>query len=107
MARPTYEVTAKMRKMVKAMASLGCRHEDIARMMEMTPKTLRKHFRSELDTGAIEANNKVVQSLFEMATTGKNPTAAIFWAKTRCGWRERSRDADPSPETPQIIVKVE
>jgi hypothetical protein len=107
MARPTYQITAKMRKMVKAMASLGCRHEDIATIMEMTPKTLRKHFRSELDKGAIEANSKVVQSLFEMATTGKNPTAAIFWTKARCGWRERPRDAEESPGTSQIIVRVE
>ena len=93
--------------MVKMMAALGCRHEDIARVMDMTPKTLRKHFRSELDTGAIEANNKVVQSLFEMATKGKNPTAAIFWAKARCGWRERSQEVEPQPGTSQIVVKVE
>ena len=107
MARPTYEITVKMRKTVKLMAALGCRHEDIARIMEMTPKTLRKHFRSELDTGAIEANNKVVQSLFDMATKGKNPTAAIFWTKVRCGWRERAHDVETLPETSQIVVKVE
>ena len=107
MARPTYRITEKMRKMVKTMASLGCRHEDIAKIMEMTPKTLRKHFRSELDTGAIEANSKVVQSLFEMATKGKNPSAAIFWAKARCGWRERPRESDAPAEASQIIVKVD
>jgi glycosylphosphatidylinositol transamidase (GPIT) subunit GPI8 len=93
--------------MVKMMAALGCRHEDIGRIMDMTPKTLRKHFRNELDTGAIEANNKVVQSLFEMATKGKNTTAAIFWTKARCGWRERPREVDTLPETSQIVVKVE
>jgi DNA-binding NarL/FixJ family response regulator len=56
MGRPAFEPTAKARKFVAAMAALGVRHEEIATLLEITPKTLRKHFRSELDRGAIEAN---------------------------------------------------
>ena len=37
----------------------------------------------------IEANVKVAQSLFQMATTGKNVAAAIFWMKARASWRDR------------------
>ena len=36
-----------------------------------------------------EANAKVAQSLFQMATQGKNVAAAIFWMKARAGWREK------------------
>jgi hypothetical protein len=32
---------------------------------------------------------KVAQSLFQMATQGKNVAAAIFWMKARAGWREK------------------
>lgn len=108
MARLAHEVTEKSRRVVKSMAAMGCRHEEIATLMEMTPKTLRKHYRAELDRGAIEANAKVMQSLFMMATSGKNAAAAIFWAKTRCGLREGGsgrRHAESAP--PQIILRVD
>jgi hypothetical protein len=53
-------------------------------------KTLRKHYREELDTGQIKATAKVAESLFRKATTdgSQSVTAAIFWLKTRGGWRE-------------------
>ena len=31
----------------------------------------------------------MAQSLFQMATQGKNVAAAIFWIKARGGWREK------------------
>ncbi len=110
MARPSLEVNDRDRKVVKTMAALGCRHEDIARVLDVTPKTLRKHFREELDRAAIEANAKVLQSLFKMATSGKNTAASIFWAKTRCGMSERPapREALASEEgPPSFVLKVE
>jgi hypothetical protein len=39
---------------------------------EIDAKTLRKHFRNEIDKGSIEATSKVAQSLFRVATEGKN-----------------------------------
>src|SRR3712207_8721938 len=59
------------------------------RSLEIDPKTLRRHFRRELDRGTVEANAKVAQSLFNMATQGNSVAAAIFWMKARAGWRER------------------
>jgi hypothetical protein len=63
--------------------------EDIATFLDIEPKTLRKHFRRELDRGMVEATAKVAQSLFQMATTGNNVAAAIFWMEVRAGWREK------------------
>lgn len=51
---------------------------------------MRKHYRHELDNGQIKATAKVAESLFRKAT-GEGPqsvTAAIFWLKTKGGWRE-------------------
>ena len=45
--------------------------------------------RPQLVRGTTEANVKVAQSLFQMATQGKNVAAAIFWMKARAGWREK------------------
>lgn len=52
------------------------------------------------------ANAKVAESLFRMATQKMNVTAAIFWAKTRMGWRERIEvdELNRKPETIKIVV---
>lgn len=88
--RPEVEVDAKTRAMVESMAGFGVPERDIARTVGIDAKTLRKHYRDELDLGIVRANNQVAQSLFKKAT-GKDPgavTAAIFWLKTRAQWRE-------------------
>ena len=84
-----FEPTAEQRRLVRTMAGFGVPQEGIATLLEIDPKTLRRHFRAELDRGAVEATGKVAQSLFQMATEGRNVAAAIFWMKARAGWRER------------------
>ncbi len=85
----TYEPTEEQRKTVRAMSGFGIPQPDIATLLEIDAKTLRKHFRRELDRGSIEATAKVAQTLFQMATSGQNTAAAIFWMKARAGWREK------------------
>ena len=78
------------RRQVEAMAGYGMPETDIAAAIGVDAKTLRKHYRSELDLGHIKANSAVAQSLFRKAT-GEGPqsvTAAIFWLKTRARWKE-------------------
>ena len=94
--RPAFAPTDDQRRQVKAMAAYGVPQGDIATVLNIDAKTLRKHFWLELQTGSIEANAKVAQSLFQRATTEKGSagvTAAIFWLKTRGGdpWREIKR----------------
>jgi predicted ArsR family transcriptional regulator len=94
--------------MVKTMAALGTRHEDIAAILDITPKTLRKHFRRELTRGAIEANAKVGQTLFSMATSGRNIAATIYWERTRGTRRRRDSETDSGPMLPpQIIIRTD
>src|SRR4051794_35742439 len=84
-----YSATEEQRRLVRAMAGYGVPHEGIAIMLDIDPKTLRRHYRHELDRGSVEATAKVAQSLFQMATVDKNVAAAIFWMKARAGWREK------------------
>ncbi len=84
-----FEPTDEQRRTVRAMAGFGVPHEDIGTLLEIDAKTLRKHFRRELDRGSIEATAKVAQTLFGMVTSGQNVAAAIFWMKARAGWREK------------------
>jgi len=75
------------RLLVKTLAAVGTRYVDIAHKLGITDDTLRKHYRQELEDGRIDANSQVAGTLFQKAKQG-NMTAAIFWLKTRAGWKE-------------------
>src|SRR5580704_4530986 len=107
MPRPAIKPTEEQRRLVKSMGALGMPHEDIARKIGIrSPKTLRKHFRNELDLGIIDANYKVSKTLYEMAISGDKPSATIFWDKTRNRSRKRSTGGGTA-EPPPFIVGVE
>ena len=90
MGRPAHLPSPSERRQVEAMAGYGVPEADIALVLGIDPKTLRKHYRDELDTGHIVANAKVAESLFRKATGDhrQSVTAAIFWLKTRARWKE-------------------
>ena len=90
MSRPSHRPDPVSRRQVEAMSAYGIPEADIGRVLAIDPKTLRKHYREELDTGHVKANAKVAESLYRKAI-GDGPqsvTAAIFWMKTRAGWSE-------------------
>ena len=73
------------------LAAYGIPEQDIGRVVGTDPKTLRKHYRDELDLGATKATAQVAGFLFAAATSG-NVTAQIFWLKTRARWKEPPAD---------------
>jgi hypothetical protein len=78
---------------VEALAGYGVREDEIGEFIGVDPKTLRKHYRQELRQGHTKANAKVAENLYRRATgEGREAvTAAIFWLKTRAGWKESDR----------------
>ena len=84
-----FEPTDDERKLVGQMCAVGIPQEQICRVVRdgIDDKTLRKHFRKELDTAKVKANAEIGGVLFNKAING-DTTAAIFWAKTQMGWRE-------------------
>lgn len=94
MARPEYRPTEKDRAAVQTMAAYGIPQPDIAAVVGCDEKTLRKHFRQELDTAATQANARVAAALFKKATSDgpSSVAAAIFWLKARAGWQEAKDD---------------
>jgi hypothetical protein len=81
--------TDQQRSQATLLSGYGIPQREIAIMLRLDAKTLRKHYRHELDVGMIQANAAVAQSLYLMATRYKIPAAAIFWLKARAGWREK------------------
>lgn len=104
--RKPHEPTLEQRKLVSALASYGVTQKDICEQVEIDLKTLRKHYRKELNNSMVMANAKVAESLFKMATQKMNVAAAIFWAKTRMGWREVAPidDKNRKPEVIKLLV---
>jgi hypothetical protein len=95
--------TKEQQEVVRRAAAF-LREEDIVKLVinpqtnePISPVTLRKHFRNELDIGHVQANADVAGALFKNATTGTptypagNPTAQIFWLKTRGNghWKDK------------------
>lgn len=64
----------------------------------ISPVTLRKHFREELDQGIVQADLKAAANLLKL--TESSAAAAIFWAKCRLRWRERDTPAPLAPPAP-------
>jgi hypothetical protein len=93
MSRKPYEPAEKDRHQVTLMAGIGLTHDQICKIIGISDETLRKYYAKELSTAASVMNAQVAQNLFRMATSkGSGAVAsAIFWLKTRAGWREVDR----------------
>ena len=96
MSRKPFIATPALRKKVHSLAAVGTPQEDIARIIGCTGKTLRKHFRYEINVAAAEANAAVIGALFKSAMEG-NLGAQIFWAKTKLGFKSSSVSSIPDP----------
>jgi hypothetical protein len=92
MARPAHQPDEVQRRQVEALAGYGVPEAEIAALIGVDAKTLRKHYRHELDHGHSKANAKVAENLYHMALgQGREAvTAAIFWLKARARWKEVS-----------------
>jgi DNA invertase Pin-like site-specific DNA recombinase len=88
--RPPHEPTPQLRSQVESMCGFGIPADEIARSIGISADTLRKYYREELDNGTTKANTAVAQSLYKKALGDGTSavTAAIFWLKTRAGWKE-------------------
>jgi hypothetical protein len=92
-----FHPTKRQRDEVAVLVAAGVPYETVARLIEnprtgkpITAKTLMVAFRAELDDAGSRAHSRVAKSLFDKATGNGTQavTAAIWWTKTRMGWRE-------------------
>jgi hypothetical protein len=95
--RKSHRPTAEKKKLVRTLAAVGIKHEEIAQKIDIALSTLTRYYADELANGRTDANSQIAKSLFEKARGG-DTTAMIFWLKCRAGWREAHR-SDP-PEKP-------
>lgn len=89
MPRHPHEPTKATRELVQLHAMVGTDQDQIASILEIDAKTLRKHYRAELDNSMAKANATIGGALFNKAKSG-DTSAMIFWMKTRARWSERT-----------------
>lgn len=107
MARPPHEPSNASRQLVSLHASIGTPQDVIARALGLTEKTLRKHYKDELDLALAQANATIGGALFNKAKKG-DVTAQIFWLKTRAGFRETNNlnhSSEDGSMTPRKITR--
>lgn len=94
--RKPHAPTKHTREVVKGHALAGTSQEIIAAILEIDRKTLRKHYRAELDHSVAVSNAVVSKTLLAKAKAG-DTVAMLFWLKTRAGWKE-AREEQQKPE---------
>ena len=103
--RPKYEPSESDRATVEAMAAAGIAQDTIARCIGargIDEKTLRRHFRQELDTAVAKSNALVATQVLNAAQRGE-AWACCFWLKCRAGWRERSAIEHSGPDGSYLL----
>jgi DNA-binding XRE family transcriptional regulator len=76
--------------MVRSLSGLGITQDQICAILDISRNTLTKYYEDELKVGKAQANSKVAENLFRIATgsTHGSVTAAIFWLKCQAGWKD-------------------
>jgi hypothetical protein len=105
MARKAFTPSEEQLHLVQVLSAHGIKQEDIATEVGLrSPKTLRKHFREDLDRGRIGADIKVRKTLLTMATSGKRLEATIFWLNRQGGWQSKPAKETQTAELPAFVV---
>lgn len=102
---PPHEPTKATRELVKLHSMVGTPQSVIADILEIDDKTLRKHYRRELDLSTHQSNAQVGGALYNKAVKG-DTAAMIFWMKTRAKWREKDDDTDTSSGVTINVIRA-
>ena len=92
--RPPFRPTDEMRTIVETLSAAGFPAGRIASLVKnpatgrpVSEPTIRKHFATELATGAASVEALAAATLVEAMRRGSVP-ASTWWLSRRCGWRE-------------------
>lgn len=104
--RPIYEPTPADRRTVLHLVAARVDQEEIAKCIGthgITSKTLRKHFRRELDTAKAMQTATAMSKLSEAIDNGES-WAITLWLKCRQGWGETQSFQHSGPNGGPIVT---
>ena len=92
---PPFKPTEQQRKDVSDLTAFGKSMEEIRPLIinkrtnkPVSQHTFRKAFKQEMLVGKTRADWEVAKTLKNMAVSGENTQATIWWTKARMGWSE-------------------
>ena len=91
--RPPKTITQESRELVLKASALGMPHKEIALIMRMDLKTLKKHYDNELRRGRFLAIEKVAGVAFELASSGNDSPMTRWWLEVIGGMRKPADSA--------------
>ena len=98
--RPEHHPDEIKQRVVVALKMDGVPEAQIAEILHIDVKTLKKHYGPELEHSRAFCHAAVAGTLYHKATAGGDTTAAIFYAKTQLGWKEhRDPFEEEAPKT--------
>jgi hypothetical protein len=104
--RPWHRVTKESRRVVLEAIGLGLQQTNVARLLGISDRTLRKHYRHEIDTGIDQVNLDVARALYTRASSGKDTIASIFMLKARAGWKDTASQDAALPQKIEVTFAL-
>jgi hypothetical protein len=101
-----HKPTDETRRMVESTSGLGLPHEQIAILVGIDDKTLRKYYRAELDMGKAKANGQIAKTLFSKAVGG-DTTSLIWWTKTQMRWSETIKQELTGEDGSPLLTSIQ
>ena len=100
--RPTFEPKDEHRRIVKIMAGFTIPQEQIALALEISEKTLRKHFKRELQIAAAQVHAQLAGNLLRLSNgnDGTALKATLEGLRMRFGWSSYAPPPSP-PKAPE------
>jgi uncharacterized protein (DUF2384 family) len=96
MSRIKRKITNDEIEQVERMAGLGLTMDQISRVIGISKDSLERRsnetaaLKSAISRGRANASLRVMETAYQLATSGECPSMTMFWLKTRCQWQERS-----------------
>jgi len=94
--RPGAEISDETRRIILECAGFGLTHEQIAYIVGLSAKTIKKYCSEELEMGTAKMVSSVAKTLYQTAMDRNDKghvAAAIFFLKTRGKWREKDDES--------------
>jgi len=116
--RKRFEPTEHQRELVKALLAFGVPLANVCRFV-LNPQTgrpvsynvLARVFRNEIATAVDHANYTIAKNLYRIASKDSDAPqvvqAAIFWLRTRGGWKVADAATVPPPAQPDTPAMVD
>lgn len=87
---PGFNPSVAQSREVQVMAALGLEPSEIALVLNIDEKILKRFYKRELSVSGKISNMVVARKALEMAASGRFPDMTKFWLKSRAKWKETS-----------------